>query len=138
MTNNFLIVDDDDSMLETLASAFDHFGYNYVTINNTKDAIAVINGSPSKFSIMLTDVNFENGDMDGISLVSKVKSINKKIICIAMTGYMNQYSLDFCFSTGIRDIILKPFSIGDLKKVIDYNIYYQKRLYEYRGANGTR
>ena len=132
MTNiNFLIVDDEVSMLEILSSAFDRFGYKYKTIDNTKDTLNIIKNNPDEFDILLTDVNFKNGKMDGISLVSKVKNINKKIICIAMTGYINEYSLDFCFSTGISDIILKPFTIKDLKKIIDYNIYFRERLYEY-------
>ena len=128
---NFLIVDDEPSMLKILSSAFDHFGYKYKTLTNTKDTLTIIKNDPDEFDIMLTDINFKNGKMDGISLVSKVKNINKKIICIAMTGYINEYSLDFCFSTGISDIILKPFTIKDLKKIIDYNIYFRERLYEY-------
>jgi len=132
MTNvKFLIIDDEDSVLKFLSFAFDQFGYKYKTINNTKDAINIIQNNPDEFSILLTDINFKNGEMNGISLVSKVKAINKKITCIAMTGYIDQYSLDFYFSTGVRDIILKPFTIDDLKKVIDYNIYFRERLYEY-------
>ena len=128
---NFLIVDDEPSMLKILSSAFDRFGYKYKTLTNTKDTLTIIKNDPDEFDIMLTDINFKNGKMDGISLVSKVKNINKKIICIAMTGFINQYSLDFCFSTGISDIILKPFTIKDLKKIIDYNIYFRERLYAY-------
>ena len=132
MTNiNFLIVDDEDAILETLSSAFDRFKYKYKTINNTKDALNIIKNDPYEFDILLTDINFKNEDMSGISLVSKVKAINKKITCIAMTGYIDRYSLDFCFSTGVRDIILKPFDIHELKKVMDYNIYFRERLYEY-------
>ena len=128
---NFLIVDDEPSMLKILSSAFDRFGHKYKTLTNTKDTLTIIKNDPDEFNIMLTDINFKNENMDGISLVSKVKNINKKIICIAMTGYINQYSLDFCFSTGVRDIILKPFSVHELKEVIDCNIYYHKRIHEY-------
>ena len=90
-------------MLEILSSAFDRFKYKYKTMNNTKDALTIIKNDPYDFDILLTDINFKNDEMDGISLVSKVKMINKKIICIVMTGY----------------------------KVIDYNIYFRERLYEY-------
>jgi len=64
--------------------------------------------------ILLMDIRLK-GDMDGIDTVAKIKeSIDTKVIYL--TGNSDRLNFERAKDTDFADLIVKPFTIGDLDK----------------------
>jgi CheY-like chemotaxis protein len=122
---SILIVDDEEPIREITSSFLEEQKYTTYKTSNALDAIKLCKLNDD-IGIVLTDINLGR-EMDGISLITRLREINPKIIILMMTGYINEYPIDFCMSLGIRDILYKPFSNKDLLEVINCTVKYRKR-----------
>tara|TARA_R110002126_G_scaffold42758_3_gene123063 strand:- start:11613 stop:11978 length:366 start_codon:yes stop_codon:yes gene_type:complete len=67
-----------------------------------------------KPDILLMDIRLK-GEMDGIDTVAKIEeSINPKVIYL--TGNSDRLNFERAQNTNFVDLIVKPFTIGDLDK----------------------
>jgi len=130
VSEKILIVDDEFCVLDVIEKILIHVGYHIILAKNAKEALE-ISSLDKEISLVLTDIHLGH-DMDGISLCSRLKYLNKNIIVIGMTGYLDKYPLEYCLSVGFRDMLLKPIEYQDLIDSIDCNLKYQKRLLKYR------
>jgi len=116
MSKKVLVVDDDPLVLSITSQIIKRNGYEVFEVDNAKNALEI--WTKNKIGIVLTDINL-GGDMDGLSLCSRILTKDRKTIVIAMTGHPYEYPLEFCLNLGFRDFLLKPIEMEDLKNTID-------------------
>ncbi len=99
-----LLVDDDESFLETVQRLLISEGYYVETANTGKEALSKL--VSTEFHVVILDIALP--DIRGDDIVSELRSMNNEIGVILITGFSHlQKSID-TIQLGIIDILLKP------------------------------
>ncbi len=111
---SILIVDDEDSVRESLTSWFIEDGYRVECAENAKKALAILESG--NFDIILTDLKMPG--MDGLELLQRIKTLNKDSIIIVMTAFSSVDTAVKALKAGAFDYVTKPFDPDDLSHLI--------------------
>lgn len=114
---NILIVDDEPEILKHLVAFLERDGHETATATGGKDALELLRSEAHSFDLLITDIRMP--DMNGLDLLHIIQEEDKNpILVLLMTGHLDEKkavdesSLEFC------SLMLKPFDINQLKKVI--------------------
>jgi len=113
---SFLVVDDDEYILDSFSQLLSLKGYTSYTALNGKKALDIL--SKNKVDIILADMKMP--EMDGMHLLKTVKGQYPDIDVIIITGYGAIDDAVEAMKHGASDYILKPFSLDEMIiKVVD-------------------
>jgi DNA-binding NtrC family response regulator len=119
LLNSVLIIDDDAEMRKMLNEALSNEGYSVETAANGKDAIKACGKLPFDFAL----IDVELPDVKGTELVTKLKSVQPKMVNVIITGYPSIENAMKAVNEKADGYILKPFKISVLletmKKLVD-------------------
>jgi len=115
-TNQFriLITDDDSDLRELLTEAVKNWGYEVSVSKDGEEALRKLR--MEHYDIVITDLMMPG--MDGLTLLKKVKELDKEILVIIITGYATIETAVKAIETGAYDYIAKPFRLDELMIVI--------------------
>jgi CheY-like chemotaxis protein len=111
-----LYIEDEGDIAEVVQDLLNHLGYDVVATAYGTQAIDFLEAQPDKFDLIITDLNLP--DMTGFDLSRSTLEIKPEIPILLCTGYNNGFSREDLKKAGIKGVILKPFSIKDIGKVI--------------------
>lgn len=120
MRLKFLVVDDEEDIVEVLQDRLEFYGFTVVTAGTGLEALKIL--SEEKFDGIFLDIKMP--EMDGIKALQHIRKIDKKIPIIIITASSNKnFALDALLKEA-NDYILKPFEWAELKAKIErvYNI----------------
>ncbi|MEW6594932.1 MAG: response regulator [Thermodesulfobacteriota bacterium] len=100
-----LIVDDSKSVLKVLEEAFADSNFQVTTTASPVAAYEMIENE--HFDIVISDIMMP--EMDGLTLLRKIKNFNGMIQVIIITGYITINNTLNAFRYGANDIFFKPF-----------------------------
>lgn len=109
-----LIVDDEESVRDSLYNWFIEDGYEVDSAPNAKEALSKIESK--NFDIVLADIKMPG--MDGLEMHRRIKSINSNTIVIVMTAFASVETAVQALKDGAYDYITKPFDPDDLTHLI--------------------
>ncbi len=114
-----LIVDDDAELRETLARMLESIAYRTVTVEDAKQAIALIQDQPP--DIIITDIYMPAGD--GFELLNWLRAQTIAIPVIAISGSGSARArydpLQMAQQLGAAAVLDKPFRQSVLAETID-------------------
>ncbi|HXI10570.1 MAG TPA: response regulator [Thermodesulfobacteriota bacterium] len=115
-SNNFriLITDDDGDLRELLTEAVKNWGYDVSVAKDGEESLRKLR--MERYDIVITDLMMPG--MDGLTLLKKVKELDKEILVIIITGYATIETAVKAIETGAYDYIAKPFRLDELMIVI--------------------
>jgi len=67
---------------------------------------------------LVTDIAFDEGGIDGLSLIDMLKQKNLSFVSIAMTGFASIESAINATKKGVAHYLTKPFDLEDLSSII--------------------
>ena len=102
-----LVVDDDPNILKLLGSALKEYS---VVTSSPHDAIRIM--SEGGITMLITD--YAMPCMDGLKIARLAKSLYN-VPSVIMTGHVDK--IDF-LKTRVDDVLVKPFTIDELKSLI--------------------
>jgi DNA-binding NtrC family response regulator len=111
---SILIVDDEESVRDSLYNWFIEDGYDVDHAENAKRALAILESR--NFDIILADIKMPG--MDGLEMHRRIKSLNKETIVIIMTAFASVTTAVQALKDGAYDYITKPFDPDDLSHLI--------------------
>lgn len=111
---SILIVDDEESVRDSLYNWFIEDGYHVDCAENAKKALSIVESK--NFDIILADIKMPG--MDGLEMHRRIKSINKDSIVIVMTAFASVDTAVQALKDGAYDYITKPFDPDDLSHLI--------------------
>ncbi len=114
-TINILVVEDDTAMRQSCAKLFRLKGYGVIEASSGADALEHIR-KHTDIDIVLTDIKMP--EMDGITLLKEIKSLNRDIVVVLMTGYGSIKNAIEAMKYGAVDYITKPFDTNELLMTI--------------------
>jgi DNA-binding NtrC family response regulator len=116
MINNIslLIVDDEESVRDSLCNWFVEDGFRVECAENAKQALSMLESD--RYDIILTDIKMPG--MDGLEMHRRIKSLNPDSIVIVMTAFASVETAVQALKDGAYDYITKPFDPDDLSHLI--------------------
>jgi len=112
--NSILIVDDEESVRDSLFNWFMEDGY-YVEC--AEDAsIALSRLESEHFDIILADIKMPG--MDGLEMLRRIKSLKSDAVVIIMTAFATVDTAVQALKDGAYDYVTKPFDPDDLSHMI--------------------
>jgi len=109
-----LIVEDDQDLRESLATALRDEGYHVLSAQDADEAIASVKAH--KVNIIFMDICLP--DMNGVKVYKAIKKIQPAATTVMMTGFFVQDLVDAAISAGAYDVLYKPFTMDDILKMI--------------------
>jgi DNA-binding NtrC family response regulator len=111
---SILIVDDEESVRDSLYNWFREDGYIVECAENAKEALSILESR--NFDIILADLKMPG--MDGLEMQRRIRALNKDTIVIIMTAFASVDSAVRALKDGAYDYITKPFDPDDLSHLI--------------------
>jgi len=105
-----LVVDDSQESREICQRVLRKEGYVVHSVDNGKKALDEL--ETTRFDLIITDLKMP--ELDGMSLLKKVKEIDPKICVIVMTGYPDEESKAKAIELGASGYLAKPIDISEL------------------------
>jgi DNA-binding NtrC family response regulator len=107
-----LLVDDELSTRELLEQFCRSRNLSVTTASDGRAAITALERAPSRFTIVLTDINMPGAD--GFEVLKTARSGNRSCYVVMITGYATLDSALRAVREGAYDYLAKPFSLGQL------------------------
>lgn len=111
---SILVVDDEESVRESLNLWFTEDGFRVECAENAKMALSILEAR--NFDIILTDLKMPG--MDGLEMLRRIKLLNKDSIVIIMTAFATVDTAVKALKDGAFDYVTKPFDPDDLSHLI--------------------
>jgi DNA-binding NtrC family response regulator len=111
---SILIVDDEESVRDSLYNWFIEDGYRVECAENAKKALTLLESD--QFEIILADIKMPG--MDGLEMMRRIKAIKPESIIIVMTAFATVDTAVKALKDGAYDYVTKPFDPDDLTHLI--------------------
>jgi DNA-binding NtrC family response regulator len=111
---SILIVDDEESVRDSLYNWFIEDGYDVECAENAKEALSKVDSRD--FDIILADIKMPG--MDGMELHKRIKTMPKEPVFIIMTAFASVDTAVQALKNGAFDYVTKPFDPDDLSHLI--------------------
>lgn len=111
---SILIVDDEESVRDSLYNWFLEDGYRVECAENAKKALLLLESD--EFDIILADIKMPG--MDGLELLRRIKTMKKESIVIVITAFATVDTAVQALKDGAFDYVTKPFDPDDLSHLI--------------------
>ncbi|GAB6189163.1 hypothetical protein JCM30566_09020 [Marinitoga arctica] len=116
-----MIVDDDFTSREIL-NEYVLNEVNNMEVFQAENADKGLNILNEEKSIHIIFLDIMMPGMNAFDFLNKVKKINPLIQVIVATAYNNYGNIIKAIKSGADDYIIKPFSVDDVKEVLEYSI----------------
>jgi CheY-like chemotaxis protein len=105
-----LVVDDNESIRESLVILLSHKGHRCESATNGIEALQKV--KQSNFDIVLTDLQMP--EMDGVALTRELHQLFPNLPVMIMTGQSDDTLLESAISAGAKAFLSKPFGVSEL------------------------
>jgi len=122
-----LIVDDDETIRESLSTVLKEKGYLIETAENGREAIG--KSEKDAYNLVLIDIRLP--DMDGVQLLTAMKETTPKMVKIIITGYPSLQNAIEAVNKGADGYIVKPIKMDALLTMIKEHLKKQQEARKY-------
>jgi DNA-binding NtrC family response regulator len=120
---SILVVDDNESILETLSAILEEKGYRTDTAKNGKEAIE--KAKTNFYNVALLDIKLP--DIEGTKLLTKIEETTPKMVKIMITGYAALENAVEALNLGADAYIMKPVDPENLLKIMNEKLKEQRK-----------
>lgn len=113
MAERLLIVEDEDTLRESLKRVFAREGYEVEVARSAEAALIVI--EEQSFDLIITDIILPG--MDGIELLRRCREQNPEQLIIVMTAFASLETAVEALRGGSYDYIIKPIIHEEIKRI---------------------
>ncbi len=117
---NILVMDDDEIIREVAKEILGHLGYRVELCADGNQAIALYRkamNNDEPFDLVIMDLTVPGG-MGGRETMEKLLEINHEVKGIVSSGYNNDPILANYRQYGFSGVVIKPYNISELGKVV--------------------
>jgi CheY-like chemotaxis protein len=114
-SKKILVVEDDDMNFIYIRQLFKILEISFERVKNGNSAIE--NCQKTQYDAIMMDIQLPG--INGYDTTRKIREFNSTIPIIAQTASVNPYESDLAFQAGCNDILVKPFKIDDLRRVLN-------------------
>jgi DNA-binding NtrC family response regulator len=112
---NLLIVDDERSIREACREVAQSLGFTAYSADSAEHAFRLLDGQP--FDAVLLDLRLPGAG--GLDALRRIKERRPDAVVIVVTGYGTVQSAVQAMKNGAYDYVTKPFSLDELKMLLE-------------------
>jgi DNA-binding NtrC family response regulator len=116
--SRILIVDDEEDLCDMLADFLKDCGYETFMATTGAEAIALVKAA--RPHLMLLDIRMP--EMSGIEILRDVRTIDKEIGAIMITGYQDVEIAQEALKIGASDFVTKPIDLNYLGTSVELKL----------------
>ncbi len=116
LTGTVLLVDDEPSLLATLAPALEAVGLRVITAQDGRDALERFQADPDAVDLVLMDLTMPR--MDGKDAFLAMRRIRPDLRVILSSGYNEQESVQAFLGRGLAGFLQKPYTLDALRAAL--------------------
>lgn len=116
LTQNILVVDDEELIVDLLGDYFRSLGYEVAVAFSAEEAIEKLNNG-NDFNLVLSDINLPG--KSGLELLKIIRETKDDLPVVLLTGLKTIDNAISAVKSGASDYITKPFELGSVKKVVE-------------------
>ncbi|MEW6586856.1 MAG: HD domain-containing phosphohydrolase [Nitrospirota bacterium] len=109
-----LVIDDEEFILQLARDILKKSDYVVETASSGREGIGLLDAG--RFDLILTDIKMP--DMNGLDVIRHVRSGDREIPIIVITGYGTLDIAIDALRLGAQGFLLKPFTPGDLRNAV--------------------
>ena len=125
--SRILIIDDDENIIRVLETILTDEGYIVESADNAAKGIE--KSEKTFFNLALIDVRLP--DMEGIEVLSKLRSTKPKMRKIIVTGYPTLQNAVNALNKGANAYVMKPFDVEKILQTIKEQLLKQQEEKSY-------
>lgn len=110
-----LVIDDEEEIVEYLSVLIEKHGYKVITSNNGEEALKLL--ETHNVDVIFTD--FKMPKMDGFKFTKEIRSTNKYIPIVLVSGNLDLEIAKEFLKLGVSDFVDKPFTMNNIIFVLD-------------------
>ncbi|MEW6321162.1 MAG: response regulator [Acidobacteriota bacterium] len=111
-----LIVDDEPDVRDLLAEFFRERKFEVTLAGDGRAAVTAIERNPTRFGLILTDLNLPGAD--GLEVLRTSKALHPNGYVVIITGFASLDSAIQAVRLGAYDYLTKPFSLGQIEVLL--------------------
>ncbi len=115
--SKILLADDETTLRDMVFEIISSEGHEVVTCDNGLEAVDIYRREWQEIDLVLLDMMMP--EMNGKSAFLEMRSINRNIRAILMSGYSIEGEAQFLVDAGAKGFITKPFDIDILLKAVE-------------------
>ncbi len=125
-----LVVDDEQSFLDTVKAVLEGYGYSVLTKQSPTDALKLLD--TTNVDMIISDVMFSGTEGDGFSFFERVQKIPhlKRVPFILMSGMHESFFVRTGIQLGVDDYLTKPVDPDMLAAVVEGKLKKYRSLRE--------
>ncbi len=123
MSKSILIVEDEETLRESLQRIFQKEGFTVDTAESAEKGLSLVD--ENIYDVIVSDIILPG--MDGIEMISKIKRELPEQLFIVMTAYASLETAIKALRAGAYDYIMKPVMHAEIKQVVK-NALRQRQL----------
>ncbi|MHC5009993.1 MAG: response regulator [Planctomycetota bacterium] len=127
---HILVVDDEPQIRDLLSTVLEREGYRVTGCADGETALQAIR--EQTVDVVVTDLKMPR--MSGLDLIRTAKGIRPDLGSILITGYASTETAIQALRFGADDFVRKPFSLDDLRRVVDRVLSARRMLTQERDA----
>ena len=118
MTGNerILLIDDEEIQVRSVQPMLERLGYKVIGKTDALEALEVFKEQPDEFDLVITDQTMPH--LTGRELAEELLRIRPDIPIILCTGFSEVIHEEEAKAMGIREFVMKPFSVSEMAKRI--------------------
>jgi CheY-like chemotaxis protein len=109
---HILYLDDEESLVILAKRMLERMGYRVTAFKDSNQALAAFQAAPQDFDLVLTDLSMPG--MSGMEVSRRLLKIRPDIPVLLATGYVRAEDVEQARLIGIREVIWKPQTIGEM------------------------
>lgn len=116
MGERILVVEDEATLCANIARALGRAGHTVTAVERGRDAISHLDRI--SFDLVITDLRLP--DISGLDVLDHVRQTSPESVILIMTAYASVESAVEALRRGAHDYVLKPLSLTEVQKKVDY------------------
>lgn len=115
-TENILLIDDDEVLVDIWKQILNEQGYSVTVISDSQDALRQFSVDPDFFDLVITDQTMPG--LTGMELIGQLKQIRPDLPTIICTGYSARITEEKAREQGASAFLMKPPDLSELARTI--------------------
>jgi len=115
-SGTILLVDDEESILDTEQTLLEDMGYRVISAANGKEAVNVFTARHQEIDVVVMDMRMP--EMDGHEAFIRMKEIDPACKVIIVSGFANMDGGDTKWTQELAGFLRKPYRVCELNKLI--------------------
>ncbi|MEZ4230206.1 MAG: response regulator [Polyangiaceae bacterium] len=116
-SHTILVVDDEESVRNTLSRLLGRAGYQVVTAANGEEALLLTRARGQEFDAFLVDVSMPQ--MSGPQVFAEIRKLLPQAVVILMSGYNHVDTVREAFNNGLAGFLQKPFLLDSFTEILE-------------------